>query len=141
MVYLEVIGSRLALTSVIHRSRWAPRIDVMSVLEGPSPRSATPELRGRTVSGSPGRGVRAGSANALQRGRYLRRGADDLLKGLSDGDLCGVRSTEAAYNARAAESGPTFGDYELDFPPGLKAPDGPKQQDPPRDDAEVFSAA
>ncbi|CAE7432980.1 GIP [Symbiodinium microadriaticum] len=52
-----------------------------------------------------------------------------------------LMSTEAVYNARAVESGPTFGDYELDFPPGLKAPDGPKQQDPTRDDGEAFSAA
>ncbi|CAE7442809.1 GIP, partial [Symbiodinium necroappetens] len=82
-------------------------------------RSASPEGRSRVASGSPGRTGRSGSISGLARGRYLRRNASDLLQGLSDGDLYGVQPTEAAYRALPTEAAPTFGDYEIGFPPGL----------------------
>ena len=84
-------------------------------------RSASPELQPRPPSGSPERTVRAGSAGAGLRGRYLRRGASELLHGLSDGDMYGMRPTELPYRATPKESGPTFGDYEfgIGHPPGL----------------------
>ena len=82
-------------------------------------RSASPEGRSRIAAGSPGRTGRSGSISGLTRGRYLRRNASDLLQGLSDGDLYGVQPTEAAYRPLPTEAAPTFGDYEIGFPPGL----------------------
>ena len=102
----------------------------------PVSRSASPEPRPRIASGSPGRHVRSGSAQGLLRGRYLRRNADELLGGLSDGDLYGVRPTEMPYSAGPAETGPTFGDYDVGYPPGLGVgsrvpPEGAESQPPP----------
>ena len=85
----------------------------------PVSRSASPEPKPRIASGCPGRYGRSGSAQGFLRGRYLRRNADELLGGLSDGDLYGVRPTEMPYSAGPAETGPTFGDYDVGHPPGL----------------------
>ena len=67
------------------------------------------KLRPRPPSGSPGRA------------RALRRGASELLYGLSDGDMYGMRPSELPYRASPRESGPTFGDYEfgIGYPSGL----------------------
>ena len=94
-------------------------------------RSASPEGRSRVASGSPGRTGRSGSISGLTRGRYLRRSAGDLLHGLSDGDLYGVQPTEATYRPLPTEAAPTFGDYEIGFPPGLsEGPTDVNQGDP-----------
>ena len=82
-------------------------------------RSASPDNRGRVASNSPGRQGRNSSTVVNVRGRFLRRGAGDLLHGLSDGDMYGVRPMEEAYRARPVEAEPTFGEYGGDFPPGL----------------------
>ncbi|CAE7212252.1 unnamed protein product [Symbiodinium microadriaticum] len=49
----------------------------------------------------------------------LLLGAQVGPEGLSDGDLYGVQPTEAAYRPLPTEAAPTFGDYEIGFPPGL----------------------
>ena len=105
--------------------------------------SASPEPESRIASGSLRRYGRSGSAQGPLRGRYLRRNADDLLGGLSVGDLYGMRPTEVPYSTGPAETGPTFGDYDVGYPPGLgstgRVPLGGAEQPPPQPSASTPS--
>ena len=56
------------------------------------------------------------------RDRSLRGAPSDLRQGLSDGDIGGVRSTEAAYRSGPPIEEATFGDYGPRHPPGLEIP-------------------
>ncbi|CAE7397602.1 GIP [Symbiodinium sp. CCMP2592] len=53
-----------------------------------------------------------------------------IAEGLSDGDIGGVRPTEAAYRPSPTVEGVTFGDYGLGYPPGLGAqpPRAPREE-------------
>ena len=96
-------------------------------------RSASPDARGRVASSSPGRSGRSHQAAANVRGRFLRRGPGDLLQGLSDGDMYGVRSLEEVYRTKPMEVEGTFGDYNGGVPPGLGGaiPEGSHAEDFP----------
>ncbi|CAE7314814.1 GIP, partial [Symbiodinium sp. CCMP2592] len=71
----------------------------------------------QVVYGKVARVFRRASPEA--RSRVASQSAGDLLQGLSDGDMYGVRPMEEAYRVKSMEIDGTFGDYNGGFPPGL----------------------
>ena len=88
------------------------------------PRSWSADRRSRPAR-SPSRGLQASPRTrtaSLTMDVRDRGGHGDLRHGLSDGDIGGVRPTEAAYRSGPPMEAATFGDYGPGRPPGLEVP-------------------